>query len=273
MCTTDVPAAYGSVIAGASGFAQLVGVACSGTCFAEASRWSAVAISHGNAPVEDAAACRALCASTQLCEVWTHDDGECRLMRAMDASTITALGGAAEVAPPVEELACTLDALGAIGVLGAAVENATTMECCAAIEQSTTSLVDAGALYAPPPPPLPLPPPPPPAPPLPPTPPLALQEGGTCPEGWVDGVVACTAARRLSEDPYGCSSSACSSPDGQGGSDCYAGPFDEACSCSSGAAYPVGTMEWEGQTYTQYTCCTAESGLPTQGSACDYPGA
>ena len=86
----------------------------------------------------------------------------------------------------------------------------------------------------------------------------------------MDGVVACTAARRLSEDPYGCSSSACSSPDGQGGSDCYAGPFDEACSCSSGAAYPVGTMEWEGQTYTQYTCCTAESGLPTQGSACDF---
>ena len=42
MCTTDVSAAYGSVIAGASGFAQLVGVACSGTCYAEASRWSAV---------------------------------------------------------------------------------------------------------------------------------------------------------------------------------------------------------------------------------------
>ena len=93
MCTTDVSAAYGSVIAGASGFAQLVGVACGGTCFEEASRWSAVAISHGDAAVEDAAACRALCASTQLCEVWTHDDGECRLMRAMDASTITALGG------------------------------------------------------------------------------------------------------------------------------------------------------------------------------------
>ena len=120
MCTTDVSAAYGSVIAGASGFAQLVGVACSGTCYAEASRWSAVAISHGDAAVEDAAACRALCASTQLCEVWTHDDGECRLMRAMDASTTTALGGAAELAPPVEELACTLDALGAIGVVGAA---------------------------------------------------------------------------------------------------------------------------------------------------------
>ena len=149
MCTTDVSAAYGSVIAGASGFAQLVGVACSGTCYAEASRWSAVAISHGDAAVEDAAACRALCASTQLCEVWTHDDGECRLMRAMDASTITALGGAAEVAPPVEELACTLDALGAIGVIGAAVENATTMECCAAIEHSVSSLVEAGGLAPP----------------------------------------------------------------------------------------------------------------------------
>ena len=351
MCTTDVSAAYGSVIAGASGFAQLVGVACSGTCYAEASRWSAVAISHGDAAVEDAAACRALCASTQLCEVWTHDDGECRLMRAMDASTITALGGAAEVAPPVEELACTLDALGAIGVLGAAVENATTMECCAAIEHSVSSLVEAGGLAPPTAPALPPPPPPPPAPPLPPSAPCEdepkvgtivwpgfqweptcaelLQsaidsEGGTLAShcvswfsqvtiGWMKteyvrltgassfapppgvddstlvidiclktcgdvGVGRCSAPPGPPSPPKcvselePCNSGWCASPDGQGGTDCYAGPYGEQCSCSQGAARPVGTLPFAGQTYTQYTCCTEDSGVPTQGSSCDYPG-
>ena len=348
MCTTDVSAAYGSVIAGASGFAQLVGVACSGTCYAEASRWSAVAISHGDAPVEDAAACRALCASTQLCEVWTHDDGECRLMRAMDASTITALGGAAEVAPPVEELACTLDALGAIGVLGAAVENATTMECCAAIEHSVSSLVEAGGLAPPTVPALPPPPPPPPAPPLPPCEdepkvgtivwpgfqwePTCVEllqsaidsEGGTLAShcvswfsqvtiGWMKteyvrltgassfapppgvddstlvidiclktcgdvGVGRCSAPPAPPSPPKcvsesePCNSGWCSSPDGQGGTDCYAGPYGEQCSCSQGAARPVGTLPFAGQTYTQYTCCTEDSGVPTRGSSCAYHG-
>ncbi len=80
------------------------------------------------------------------------------------------------------------------------------------------------------------------------------------------------AMAHASEDPYGCSSSLCSSPDGQGGTDCYAGPYSEPCSCSSGGAYPVGLMPYNDQMYTQYTCCTAESGLPTQGSSCAYPG-
>ena len=71
---------------------------------------------------------------------------------------------------------------------------------------------------------------------------------------------------------FGCSSS-CTSPDGQGGTDCYAGPHGEACSCSSGSAYPVGTFELLGLgLYTRYTCCVAESGLPTQGDSCEYSG-
>ena len=42
------------------------------------------------------------------------------------------------------------------------------------------------------------------------------------------------------QDPYGCNSGWCTSPDGQGGTDCWAGPYSEPCSCSQGAAYPVG---------------------------------
>ena len=72
-------------------------------------------------------------------------------------------------------------------------------------------------------------------------------------------------------DPYGCNSGWCTSPDGQGGTDCYAGPYDEPCSCSQGGARPVGQTPYAGQTYTQYTCCTTDSGLPTQGSSCAYP--
>ena len=71
-------------------------------------------------------------------------------------------------------------------------------------------------------------------------------------------------------DPYGCNSAWCTSPDGQGGTECYAGPYGEPCSCSQGGARPVGTTPYAGQTYTQYTCCTDDSGLPTQGSSCDY---
>ena len=82
------------------------------------------------------------------------------------------------------------------------------------------------------------------------------------------------AMAHASENPNGCSSSWCSSPDGQGGTDCWAGPYSEPCSCSQGAAYPVGQQYIDSldATYTQYTCCTAESGLPTQGSSCEYPG-
>ena len=86
------------------------------------------------------------------------------------------------------------------------------------------------------------------APPGPPSPPKCVSELEPCNSGW------------------------CASPDGQGGTDCYAGPYGEQCSCSQGAARPVGTLPFAGQTYTQYTCCTEDSGVPTQGSSCAYPG-
>ena len=40
-----------------------------------------------------------------------------------------------------------------------------------------------------------------------------------------------------------------------------------------GAPGRLGSLALAGTTYTQYTCCTEDSGVPTQGSSCDYPAA
>ena len=83
-CIHDIAGSYGDpreLNAGA--FAQLVGLACSSTCYTTASKWSTMAIQHGNSPVTTTDACRSLCATTPGCEVWTHDHYKqtCRAMR------------------------------------------------------------------------------------------------------------------------------------------------------------------------------------------------
>jgi hypothetical protein len=56
--------------------------------------------------------------------------------------------------------------------------------------------------------------------------------------------------------PTGCSYSTCTSPDGRGGYDCWAGTATEACTCSSGEARVTNTKVVFGTTYYQYACCT-----------------
>ena len=88
-CWSDVPGSYGDPrqTEGLS-FAPLIGVACSGQCYFKASRWSRMAVAHGNRPVPDVATCRALCAATFGCQVFTYDHGalSCRAMRSLIAS-------------------------------------------------------------------------------------------------------------------------------------------------------------------------------------------
>ena len=161
-CPQDHSTSYGNVHDGADGFAELVGVACGGECFAAASQWSQLAIEHGDAPVATTDACRNLCRATNGCEVWTHTigsaGGECSLMRAMDA-TIFSLG---LLPPPTAEVhdQCTISAVLTDGVHPMAFGESTA-GCCKAIEDSVLTLGHRDAFTLPPPPsPSPTPPPP-----------------------------------------------------------------------------------------------------------------
>jgi len=51
---------------------------------------------------------------------------------------------------------------------------------------------------------------------------------------------------------------ACTSDDGNGGYDCWAGSEHEECTCAQGEAKETGNvLEYEGDTYYEYTCCPA----------------
>ena len=59
----------------------------------------------------------------------------------------------------------------------------------------------------------------------------------------------------------GCSQAWCTSPNGDGGYDCWAGSDSEECSCSEGKAKETGErLESGGTTYYEYTCCNDGSG-------------
>jgi len=69
----------------------------------------------------------------------------------------------------------------------------------------------------------------------------------------------------------GCSQQWCESPSTvDGTSDCWAGSAFEECSCSRGSARETGlTLDYEGDTYYEYTCCTSGG----DGEVCgDYIG-
>ena len=63
----------------------------------------------------------------------------------------------------------------------------------------------------------------------------------------------------------------CTSPDGNNGEDCWAGSDSEPCTCSQGEARETGeTIEYEGDLYYGYTCCTSGN---NEGEHCgDYEG-
>ena len=74
--------------------------------------------------------------------------------------------------------------------------------------------------------------------------------------------------------PPGCSFSACTSPDGRGGYDCWAGSALEPCTCSSGKARETGVSSFDprvpGRHHYQYSCCTSGA---NQGEHCgDFYG-
>ena len=75
--------------------------------------------------------------------------------------------------------------------------------------------------------------------------------------------------------PAGCSSSACTSPDGKGGTDCWAGSDVEPCTCSIGEAWETGGTwkDYHGERYFHYSCCKLDSNQTVQGDYCgDYRG-
>ena len=79
-------------VGGGPVFADLVGVACGGDCFEEASRWSAVAAEHGDKAVPDSASCQKLCAAREACKTWTYTgDGACYLKRAASTEAVKTL--------------------------------------------------------------------------------------------------------------------------------------------------------------------------------------
>ena len=76
----------------------------------------------------------------------------------------------------------------------------------------------------------------------------------------IDSSVPC-----VTTDDEFCSSTLCTSPNGWGGYDCWAGSPTEPCTCSSGTAKATGeTTEYMGQTYYLYTCCSDGSGTGEQ---------
>jgi len=70
-------------------------------------------------------------------------------------------------------------------------------------------------------------------------------------------------------DLSSCTATACTSPDGEGGFDCWAGSAIEPCTCSSGEARPTGETAWYfGTLYHEYTCCTNASIAGITGEQC-----
>ena len=66
-----------------------------------------------------------------------------------------------------------------------------------------------------------------------------------------------------------CSQSWCTSPDGYGGYDCWAGTYEERCTCSQGeAVISSGTLCVEGIVYYEYRCCVNHD-APTDGEHLD----
>jgi len=71
------------------------------------------------------------------------------------------------------------------------------------------------------------------------------------------------------QDLSSCTATACTSPDGEGGFDCWAGSAIEPCTCSSGEARPTGETAWYfGTLYHEYTCCTNASIAGITGEQC-----
>ncbi len=62
---------------------------------------------------------------------------------------------------------------------------------------------------------------------------------------------------RATRSETGCNTDWCTSPDGKGGYDCWAGSPKEPCTCSEGKAKETGESgKHMGQTYYEYVCCT-----------------
>ena len=78
--------------------------------------------------------------------------------------------------------------------------------------------------------------------------------------GYDNGLYTCCTGDYDVSDGY-CSQAWCTSPNGDGGYDCWAGSDSEECSCSEGKAKETGErVESGGTTYYEYTCCTDGSG-------------
>ena len=78
--------------------------------------------------------------------------------------------------------------------------------------------------------------------------------------GYDNGLYTCCTGDYDVSDGY-CSQAWCTSPNGDGGYDCWAGSDSEECSCSQGKAKETGErLESGGTTYYEYTCCTDGSG-------------
>ena len=71
----------------------------------------------------------------------------------------------------------------------------------------------------------------------------------------------------------GCSQAWCTSPDGEGGHDCWAGTMEEECSCSKGAARQTGRDSDSSPKEYEYTCCNDGTGDgPECGDCCSTDG-
>jgi len=86
--------------------------------------------------------------------------------------------------------------------------------------------------------------------------------------GWVRTVLSLVVILFASEAHANCSPSRCTSSDGYGGHDCWAGNNGDECTCSEGDARETGkSVRYLGDTYYQYTCCTT-GGDRNQGNKC-----
>ena len=83
------------------------------------------------------------------------------------------------------------------------------------------------------------------------------------------GMLLLNANAQEETDVSSCTATACTSPDGEGGFDCWAGSAIEPCTCSSGEARPTGETRWFfGTLYHEYTCCTNASIAGITGEQC-----
>jgi len=216
-----------------------------GACYAEAARWSAVAVEHGDAAVLDSDECRRICARHTECEVWTLVDSRCELKRALKGQGFKPLVGASSGDGSNDVLvsgsaSCSVEGAGALMPFPSGLDKVEEV----IIEESVAGCVDVDRAFG-------------------------SHALGSCSDatllavhtsedilsragqyGWFDDLKV---SDRVATG-FDCDNSKCRTPDGQGGYDCWGDGKMEPYTCTDGFEAQMTGREFL-ELFFEFQCC------------------